>query len=61
MSALLNQINISSYLDEHYSYFLDQNDKIAAKNLSGIHLNLEVLGVGDGLTVCNFCWFFAHK
>ena len=33
------------------SYFLDQNDAIAAGSVDGITLNLKVLGVGDGLTV----------
>ncbi|KAF9476384.1 alpha/beta-hydrolase [Pholiota conissans] len=32
------------------SYFLSQNAAIAAGKVSGIHLNLQVLGVGDGLT-----------
>lgn len=33
------------------SYFLSQNAGIAAGTVSGITLNLKVLGIGDGLTV----------
>jgi hypothetical protein len=32
-------------------YFLSQNAAIAAGTVTGIPLNLKVLGVGDGLTV----------
>lgn len=32
-------------------YFLSQNAAIAAGTISGLTLNLKVLGVGDGLTV----------
>lgn len=32
------------------SYFLQQNAAIAKGSISGISLNLQVLGVGDGLT-----------
>lgn len=32
------------------SYFLDQNAAIAAGSLSGIPINLQVLGIGNGLT-----------
>ncbi|KAF9788629.1 serine carboxypeptidase [Thelephora terrestris] len=32
------------------SYFLDQNAAIAAGTLSGIPINLQVLGIGNGLT-----------
>jgi hypothetical protein len=35
-----------------FSYFLAQNAAIVAGNVTGIHINLQVLGVGDGLTVC---------
>ena len=34
------------------SYFLQQNAAIDAGTVSGIKINLKVLGVGDGLTVC---------
>ena len=33
------------------SFFLQQNAAIAAGKLSGLPINLKVLGVGDGLTV----------
>ena len=33
------------------SYILTQNAAIAAGTVSGSHINLKVLGVGDGLTV----------
>ena len=39
------------------SYFLDQNDAIAAGSVDGITLNLKVLGVGDGLTVREPAYF----
>ncbi|KAJ7477378.1 serine carboxypeptidase [Mycena latifolia] len=32
------------------SYFLSQNDKIAAGTATGVNLNLKVLGIGNGLT-----------
>ncbi|KAJ7075065.1 serine carboxypeptidase [Mycena belliarum] len=32
------------------AYFLSQNTAIAAGTVSGVHLNLKTLGVGDGLT-----------
>ncbi|KAJ6609021.1 serine carboxypeptidase [Mycena sp. CBHHK59/15] len=32
------------------AYFLSQNSAIAAGTATGVHLNLKVLGVGDGLT-----------
>ncbi|KAJ6535565.1 serine carboxypeptidase [Mycena capillaripes] len=32
------------------AYFLSQNTAIAAGSVSGLHLNLKTLGVGDGLT-----------
>ncbi|KAJ6556987.1 serine carboxypeptidase [Mycena vulgaris] len=32
------------------AYFLSQNTAIAAGTVSGLHLNLKTLGVGDGLT-----------
>jgi hypothetical protein len=32
-------------------FFLSQNAAIAAGTVSGLKLNLKVLGVGDGLTV----------
>lgn len=36
------------------SYILTQNAAIAAGKLTGTTVNLKTLGVGDGLTVCNF-------
>ena len=39
-------------ISKRNSYFLSQNAAIAAGTTSGISLNLQVLGVGDGLTVC---------
>ena len=35
-----------------YRYFLEQNAGIANKSISGTPINLQYLGVGDGLTVC---------
>ncbi|KAK7052186.1 carboxypeptidase [Favolaschia claudopus] len=32
------------------AYFLSQNAAIAAGTLSGVHLNLKTLGIGDGMT-----------
>ncbi|TFK75531.1 serine carboxypeptidase [Pluteus cervinus] len=32
------------------AYFLSQNDKIASGSVSGLHLNLDVLAIGNGLT-----------
>ncbi|TFK75532.1 alpha/beta-hydrolase [Pluteus cervinus] len=32
------------------AYFLSQNDKIASGSVSGVHLNLDVLAIGNGLT-----------
>lgn len=37
--------------DYFRSYFLDQNAAIAKGTVSGLPINLKVLGVGDGLTV----------
>lgn len=37
--------------DTFGSYFLSQNAAIDAGTVSGVKLNLKVLGVGDGLTV----------
>jgi len=37
----------------HPSYFIDQNAAIAAGTISGIPINLKVLGIGNGLTVCS--------
>jgi carboxypeptidase C (cathepsin A) len=34
------------------AHFLSQNAAIAAGTITGIHLNLHVLGIGNGLTVC---------
>ncbi|CAA7266088.1 unnamed protein product [Cyclocybe aegerita] len=34
------------------AYFLRQNAAILEKKISGITLNLQALGIGDGLTVC---------
>ena len=34
-----------------YRYFLDKNDEIRSGKATGVHINLKVLGVGDGLTV----------
>ena len=34
------------------AYFLEQNTKVANGSVSGLPINLKVLGVGDGLTVC---------
>ena len=34
------------------AYFLEQNAKVANGSVSGLPINLKVLGVGDGLTVC---------
>jgi hypothetical protein len=39
-------------------YLLDQNAAIAAGTLSGIPINLKVLGVGNGLTVCSIMIVF---
>jgi hypothetical protein len=33
-------------------YFLQQNEAIASGSITGVPINLQVLGVGDGLTVC---------
>ncbi|KAH8916134.1 serine carboxypeptidase [Atractiella rhizophila] len=38
------------YGPEFSKYILDQNDKIAAGTVTGSKLNLQFLGVGDGLT-----------
>jgi len=40
----------------NYSYFLAKNAAIAAGQISG-HLNLQVLGIGDGLMVRDFYYF----
>ena len=40
-------------ISPHSSYFLDQNSAIAAGTISGITINLKVLGIGNGLTVCS--------
>jgi hypothetical protein len=34
-----------------YSYFLEKNDAIRCGTATGVHINLKVLGIGDGLTV----------
>ena len=34
-----------------YSYFLSQNAGIREGKMTGINLNLQVIGIGDGLTV----------
>jgi len=34
-----------------YRYFLEKNDEIRYSKATGVHINLKVLGVGDGLTV----------
>ena len=34
-----------------YRYFLVKNDEIRYGKAAGVHINLKVLGVGDGLTV----------
>lgn len=39
------------HLDRH---ILDQNAAIAAGTLSGLSINLKVLGIGNGLTVKGF-------
>lgn len=41
----------TDYQNTLYRHFLSQNAAIAAGTVSGIPLNLKVLGVGDGLTV----------
>lgn len=33
----------------HLSYFLSQNDAISTGKLNGTKLNLQVLGIGDGI------------
>ena len=38
------------------AYFLSQNVAIDARKITGVKLNLQVLGIGNGLTVCHmFC------
>jgi hypothetical protein len=34
-----------------YRYFLEKNDAIRGGKATGVHINLKVLGIGDGLTV----------
>jgi len=34
-----------------YRYILEKNDEIRYGKATGVHINLKVLGVGDGLTV----------
>jgi len=34
-----------------YRYFLEKNDEIRYGKATGVHINLKVLGIGDGLTV----------
>ena len=34
-----------------YRYFLAKNDEIRYRKANGVHINLNVLGIGDGLTV----------
>ena len=52
-----------------YRYFLQQNAAIASGSISGVPINLKVLGVGDGLTVsyprirsksCNLCFVYSR-
>ena len=35
----------------HYRYFLEKNDEIHYGKATGVHINLKVLGIGNGLTV----------
>jgi len=35
----------------HYRYFLKKNDEIYYGKDTGVHINLKVLGIGDGITV----------
>lgn len=44
-------VEVSSPDRQISRYFLSQNAAIAAGKITGITLNLKVLGVGDGLTV----------
>ena len=46
--------DMSIALNVRCSYILSQNAAIASGKLSGIPINLKVLGVGDGLTVRKF-------
>lgn len=53
---LLREWRVSNLITEALinsscSFFLSQNTAISAGTVTGIPLNLKVLGVGDGLTV----------
>ena len=46
-----NLYNIAMTDTSFFRYFLTQNEAISKRQIAGIPLNLQVLGIGDGLTV----------
>ena len=46
-----NLYNIAMTNTSFFRYFLTQNEAISKRQIAGIPLNLQVLGIGDGLTV----------